>query len=429
MEKERKEVEAANRKHLANIRVVQKNLVYVNGLSPKIANDDLMSILRGPEYFGQYGKIAKLVVNKKNASGPNGGYVGAYVTYHRKEDAARAIAAVDGSVNEGRVLRASYGTTKYCTAYLRNQPCQNAGCMYLHEPGEDVDSFTKEDLATIQHNAKLGLNHLSPALSRSSAAQSRPVREAGPTLMESQQSQQSSSDAYNDSSALPVTASWAKSTAPGSVPSQSSPEAAVKATPAIPDDFSDPDRRSGNLFDSLLACMLSSHTGSEIKFSARAVFTEEDEAEIVRMPPFFVWDLDAAKERLAARQELIKAEEAALAKQMAAQPTEDIPEQPGAYMASGYQSQGASAEQQKHNVTYTHVGGGGPAEAEQPNAYKIPSGPQVTSGPGSYSQQPQQTAGPGLSRVLGDAAIVGVNMGSSEHGNGWPAQPHIQHRQ
>lgn len=31
-----------NRKHLANMRVVQKNLVYVIGLSPKIANEEVV---------------------------------------------------------------------------------------------------------------------------------------------------------------------------------------------------------------------------------------------------------------------------------------------------------------------------------------------------------------------------------------------------
>jgi len=30
-----------NRKHLANMRVVQKNLVYVIGLSPKIATEEV----------------------------------------------------------------------------------------------------------------------------------------------------------------------------------------------------------------------------------------------------------------------------------------------------------------------------------------------------------------------------------------------------
>lgn len=41
-EREKKELEAMNRKHLANMRVVQKNLVYVIGLSPKIANEEVV---------------------------------------------------------------------------------------------------------------------------------------------------------------------------------------------------------------------------------------------------------------------------------------------------------------------------------------------------------------------------------------------------
>jgi CCR4-NOT transcription complex subunit 4 len=76
--------------------------------------------------------------------------IGVYVTYHRKEDAARAIVAIDGSKGtDGKILRASYGTTKYCTTYLRNLPCTNPACTYLHEPGEEADSFTKEDLSTL----------------------------------------------------------------------------------------------------------------------------------------------------------------------------------------------------------------------------------------------------------------------------------------
>lgn len=42
--------------------------------------------------------------------------------------------------------RASYGTTKYCTYYLRHMACPNPNCMYLHEPGEDVDSYTKDSI-------------------------------------------------------------------------------------------------------------------------------------------------------------------------------------------------------------------------------------------------------------------------------------------
>ncbi|KAJ2102927.1 transcriptional repressor general negative regulator of transcription subunit 4, partial [Coemansia sp. S100] len=111
--------------------------------------------LRSHDYFGQFGRINKIVINRRqNGSGgssttsnPQHPSVGVYVTYATKEEATRAINAVDGSLLDGRVLRATFGTTKYCSYYLRSIPCQNPGCMYLHEPGEEADSFTKEDLA------------------------------------------------------------------------------------------------------------------------------------------------------------------------------------------------------------------------------------------------------------------------------------------
>ena len=46
-------------------------------------------------------------------------------------------------------MRASYGTTKYCMAFLRGVSCQDHSCMNLHEWGDESDCFTKEDLATL----------------------------------------------------------------------------------------------------------------------------------------------------------------------------------------------------------------------------------------------------------------------------------------
>lgn len=40
-EREKRELEQMNRKHLANMRVVQKNLVYVVGLDPKLAKEEV----------------------------------------------------------------------------------------------------------------------------------------------------------------------------------------------------------------------------------------------------------------------------------------------------------------------------------------------------------------------------------------------------
>jgi len=52
-EKLKAEADHLNRKHLAGLRVVQKNLVYVTGLSPTSQEDQLLQTLRGDQYFGQ----------------------------------------------------------------------------------------------------------------------------------------------------------------------------------------------------------------------------------------------------------------------------------------------------------------------------------------------------------------------------------------
>lgn len=80
---------------------------------------------------------------------------------------------------------ATYGTTKYCSFYLKSQPCQNPGCQYLHEPGEEADSFVREETIKAAARAK---QH--PSMSVLGAGR------AGD----------------KDESALPTSASWAKST-------------------------------------------------------------------------------------------------------------------------------------------------------------------------------------------------------------------------
>ncbi|TKY48485.1 CCR4-NOT transcription complex subunit 4 [Spatholobus suberectus] len=69
-----------------------------------------------------------------------------YITYSKEEEAIRCIQNVHGFVLEGRPLRACFGTTKYCHAWLRNMPCSNSDCLYLHEIGSQEDSFTKDEI-------------------------------------------------------------------------------------------------------------------------------------------------------------------------------------------------------------------------------------------------------------------------------------------
>ncbi|KAL4804334.1 hypothetical protein BDV18DRAFT_142968 [Aspergillus unguis] len=204
-EAEKREIEASSRKNLAGVRVVQKNLVYVIGLNPTIRDESqLLQTLRGKEYFGQYGDIEKIVVSKAKPGGnPNQG-IGVYVTYARKSDAATCISAVDGSGNADRVLRAQYGTTKYCSSFLRNEQCHNRNCTFLHETGEDSDSYSRQDLSS--------MNTLSSQRSNGSSAPSSTApppyvaRSSAQPVSQTLRRQPSKDDA---GPALPSSASWA----------------------------------------------------------------------------------------------------------------------------------------------------------------------------------------------------------------------------
>ncbi|TKA80267.1 hypothetical protein B0A55_03046 [Friedmanniomyces simplex] len=200
-EKQKAEADHLSRKHLAGMRVVQKNLVYVTGLSPTSQEDQLLQTLRGDQYFGQYGKIVKIVVSKaKDPSHPAS--VGVYVTYERKEDAQDCITAVNNSKNGDRTLRAQFGTTKYCCAYLRGETCTNRQCMFLHEPGEANESYSRADLSALNTGStQHGGSKPPPPQSQ------QPVASATQP-MERQGSDQSSSSPA-DRPALPSTASWA----------------------------------------------------------------------------------------------------------------------------------------------------------------------------------------------------------------------------
>ncbi|XP_038706325.1 uncharacterized protein LOC120001888 isoform X1 [Tripterygium wilfordii] len=134
------------RKQLSSVRVIQRNLVYIVGLPLNLADEDF---LQSMEYFGQYGKVLKVSMSRTAAGViqqfPNN-TCSVYITYSKEEEAVRCIQSVHGFVLEGKPLKACFGTTKYCHAWLRNVPCSNPDCLYLHEIGSHEDSFTKDEI-------------------------------------------------------------------------------------------------------------------------------------------------------------------------------------------------------------------------------------------------------------------------------------------
>jgi hypothetical protein len=71
-----------DRSTLATMRVIRRNLVYAVGMPPNIATEET---LRKPEYFGQYGKISKIIINRnQNPGDPRRESASAYVTFAHK---------------------------------------------------------------------------------------------------------------------------------------------------------------------------------------------------------------------------------------------------------------------------------------------------------------------------------------------------------
>lgn len=151
-----------------NMRVMQRNLVYIIGIPQKYAEEE---ILRKQEFFGQFGTIKKVIINKRNFifesyklqefkdatrdtksdSRLNESTASAYITFSNDFEAKWCIQEVDESALDGRILRCTFGTTKYCSFYLKNVPCQNTDCMYLHESRPSRDILTKEALVSTKH--------------------------------------------------------------------------------------------------------------------------------------------------------------------------------------------------------------------------------------------------------------------------------------
>ena len=133
---------------LSKQRIIQKNLVHFQGFPDSLYDKQL---LLSPEYFGQYGNIIKIVLVSKEDKIVKKKTNSAYLTFETKEQAAYCILSVDSIIIENYLVRAFFGTTKYCTHFLNNYHCFNEEkCMFLHHIAEASD--------IINENTKFGYN-------------------------------------------------------------------------------------------------------------------------------------------------------------------------------------------------------------------------------------------------------------------------------
>ena len=132
---------------LKQCRIIQKNLVYIIGLSQEIINKE--KELRNFEYFGQYGKIIKLLINKTktyNLNGINGPSYSCYITYSNETESSIAILALNNAIINNHLIKASYGTTKYCIHFLNKTTCLNKDCVFLHYFANDNDILYRDEM-------------------------------------------------------------------------------------------------------------------------------------------------------------------------------------------------------------------------------------------------------------------------------------------
>ncbi|KAI8006742.1 CCR4-NOT transcription complex subunit 4, partial [Camellia lanceoleosa] len=162
------------RTDLSNVRVLQRKMAYIIGLPLSLADEEL---LLQKEYFGQYGKVSKVSVSR-TVGGAIQQFVNdtcsVYITYSKEEEAIQCI-------NQYMVL-ASFGAAKYCHAWLRNMPCTNPACLYLHSIGAEEDSLVHQIVGTTHNMQQRSGTHATGAFSShvtcsvSSKDQNRPVK-------------------------------------------------------------------------------------------------------------------------------------------------------------------------------------------------------------------------------------------------------------
>ena len=116
---------------LKKLRIIKQNLIHVQGLPKNLANTE---VLKSKEYFGQYGTIKNIILSRKRNPENNKEAYSVYITYENKIEAACAILCVDSLLICGKIIRAFFGTTKYCSYFLDNRKCPNSKkCLFLHQ--------------------------------------------------------------------------------------------------------------------------------------------------------------------------------------------------------------------------------------------------------------------------------------------------------
>ena len=132
---------------LKKLRIIQTNKIHVQGSLINI------NTLKTKRYFGQYGTIKDITLSIKIDDNKKDSF-SVYITYKNKIEAACVILCTDSIFFFKKIIRAFFGTTKYCKYFLNKQKCANPEkCEFLHRlaPNEDIILDDKSGFSFKEH--------------------------------------------------------------------------------------------------------------------------------------------------------------------------------------------------------------------------------------------------------------------------------------
>ena len=159
-----------NTKMLNKCKILQRNVIFITGIPKDIENEEL---LKSSSYFGQYGVIKNIIINKtiiKKGLTPDPDTFAAYITYIDIFSACYAYICLSAcNIPDMPNLNISFATTKFCKFFLKHTPCELKACSFYHNPCyfEDLIDMEKYNSYQMQDLFKdIAINYIKANKSR-----------------------------------------------------------------------------------------------------------------------------------------------------------------------------------------------------------------------------------------------------------------------
>eukprot|EP00484_Ammonia_sp_Unknown_P002374 CAMPEP_0197074318 /NCGR_PEP_ID=MMETSP1384-20130603/211047_1 /TAXON_ID=29189 /ORGANISM="Ammonia sp." /LENGTH=549 /DNA_ID=CAMNT_0042513159 /DNA_START=23 /DNA_END=1672 /DNA_ORIENTATION=+ len=153
---------------LRQVRLIQKNCVYVEGLSNTNCN---FETLTSKTWFGQFGQIRDILIHSSadSIACDSRSFI---VVYDSESSAEIAMDCINNSVllTEGRKLKAIHPYTYYCEYWLRSgSACLDTSCQRMHRWCRSDEIMTDEMLSAFQQNHYFGPQTATTSMSPSTS--------------------------------------------------------------------------------------------------------------------------------------------------------------------------------------------------------------------------------------------------------------------